>query len=646
MNCFFIISNKIKSFLTIVFIFTLAFLSCSNGITEMREDLLGEERVDTTEDTTEEPTLQVLDASSMGVNEKWKKLKEIVAAANSGDIITIKGEILATNSPENYDEIVIDKKLTIKGSGAGATINANCTVSTNKHRIFKIESGGDLTIEDITLTGGNNFNGGGVYVDSGGALTMNSGSTISGNTAERSSPTGPRGGGGVCLLGTLTMNSGSTISGNTTNGQGAGVVLKESSSTFIMNGGTIKGNTLTGAYSKCGGVYVTKGIFKMKGGAQVGTYSGGILTDNNTVFLRVNQKITIIDDLTANSVATIEPESYPSGSSSVIALGGSLTGGSPKNYSRFKVKDEAGGKKWNVDSHGRLRKLLAPPTTWAGLKEQLEDHNGPLEIALTGSITANTSTGTGKIVVTRTVTIKGPSGGCTLNADCKTTGIKHRIFSISTGGNLTIENLTLMGGNVADTGNYRGGAVLIGGGTFIMGSGSLITGNKADYGGAVYIGGGQFKMQSGEISGNFGENGGGVFVENGGTFTMTGGVVKGNKNKAENQNRSAVKIDYSSSHFQMAGAAQLGAHNFSGGLTDGNTVFLNPNCVIELLAPLHSSFSGTNPAATIELSNGDYNPGRRVLADNSYVGDAYKFKVKPWGGKNWRIDSSGKLIQQ
>ena len=91
----------------------------------------------------------------------WKVLKDTVEAAVSDEIITIKGEIKATNASGNSGEIVINKNLTIKGKTGAATdiLNANKdTGGKQKHRIFKVIRTGStsptLTLENLTLKGG------------------------------------------------------------------------------------------------------------------------------------------------------------------------------------------------------------------------------------------------------------------------------------------------------------------------------------------------------------------------------------------------------------------------------------------------------------------------------------------------------------
>ncbi|MDR1468225.1 MAG: hypothetical protein LBT00_02905 [Spirochaetaceae bacterium] len=189
----------------------------------------------------------------------------------------------------------------ICSNGGGVHVSAGGTFTMN---------GG--TISGNTISGGNKnirLGGSGAGVYTAGTFTMNGGS-ISDNTnkalwgdvdtAKTSEKRYGQGGGGgvfVSIGGKFTMKDG-TISGNTSNGSmnnnqlisrynGGGVYVcgslqtyddveygKSGSSEFIMEGGTISGNTANSG----GGVYVySVGVFTMKGGTISGNKATGDL---------------------------------------------------------------------------------------------------------------------------------------------------------------------------------------------------------------------------------------------------------------------------------------------------------------------------------------------------------------------------------
>lgn len=206
-----------------------------------------------------------IDASTLNENEKWKKLKKAVEDANADDIITIKGEIKATNDTDNYGEIIINKNLTIRGKSGKNTdiLNADTDGTGTTHRIFNVQIGKTLTLSGLTLknakapSGGN---GGGIFVASGGKVGL-SNCTIEGCKAG----TGGNGG-AIGSQGTVTI-TGSTLTGNSATDGGA--VYVTSGGTFTMHSGVISSNTVqsTAPKARGGGVFVSVGAtFTMKGG--------------------------------------------------------------------------------------------------------------------------------------------------------------------------------------------------------------------------------------------------------------------------------------------------------------------------------------------------------------------------------------------
>ena len=167
-------------------------------------------------------------------------------------------------------------------------------------------SGGIFTMYGGTIKDNEPYNtedvsGGGVSIGTSGTFIMNGG-TISGNTAGKN-------GGGVYDYGLFTMNGG-TISGNkiTQNTQygdfaGGGVyVYGASNKPFIMNGGTISNNTSVRAG---GGVYSSQKPFIMNGGTisgnTAGTNGGGMYNGANVT---LNGNVTI----TGNKSGTVDAQ--------------------------------------------------------------------------------------------------------------------------------------------------------------------------------------------------------------------------------------------------------------------------------------------------------------------------------------------------
>lgn len=211
-----------------------------------------------------------IDASVQHPHQVWKKLREAVANAAADDIITIKGEIKATNvgtlPNANWGKITIDKNLTIRGKNGKDIdiLNANTDGTGKTHRIFEVQNGATLILSGLTLKGGTaptGANGGGIFVVGGSKVEL-SNCTIEGCKAG----TGGNGG-AIGSQGTVTI-TGSTLTGNSATNGGA-VYVSGSGTKFTMHSGAISGNTVQSAGQKTsgGGVFVSLGTtFTMKGG--------------------------------------------------------------------------------------------------------------------------------------------------------------------------------------------------------------------------------------------------------------------------------------------------------------------------------------------------------------------------------------------
>lgn len=164
--------------------------------------------------------------------------------------------------------------------GANFTL-CDCNGSNQTHYYTVDETTGQYNFDGVTadtpdaqpvvggvITGGSsNYEGGGVYVSSGGTFTMQGG-TIGGS--EEGAGNSAISGGGVYFSGIKFTMSGGTISGNSAISYGGGVYF--SGTEFTMQGGTISGNSAT---TNGGGVYVNGGEVTISGG-----YLGGTIAKN------------------------------------------------------------------------------------------------------------------------------------------------------------------------------------------------------------------------------------------------------------------------------------------------------------------------------------------------------------------------------
>jgi len=186
-----------------------------------------------------------------------------------GDQAALRAAVNFTTSPRT---ITLTSDITLIGDSLLIPANANITL-TGSHdliaggafRVIYIEANASLTIDGITITGGNppgsdspGASGGGVL--NRGTLALQSG-TISDNEAWR--------GGGVQNWGTFAMWGG-LIDDNEARSNNGGGVANESGATFTMHNGTISNNEAVAF----GGGIQNAGTFVMNGGTISGNEAG------------------------------------------------------------------------------------------------------------------------------------------------------------------------------------------------------------------------------------------------------------------------------------------------------------------------------------------------------------------------------------
>ena len=265
-----------------------------------------------------------------------------VLAANSAKEVETAAELTSALADSSISRITlienidIGSTLTVKRT-VTLDLNGNVLKMTGSGSVIKVESGGNLTIQDSStatlhhftpggdglwgldetggseivyggvITGGNTPNGGGVYMETGGQLTMTGGNivgclselgggvyidglrgtsdqtvfTMTGGSITGCKATGTDGGGGVNVTkGTFIMKGGSIIACTVTDPVynssvcGGGVHIRNGGS-FTMSSGTIKDCRCIGSRSNGGGVYVGNGQFTMEGGSITGCKAVG-----------------------------------------------------------------------------------------------------------------------------------------------------------------------------------------------------------------------------------------------------------------------------------------------------------------------------------------------------------------------------------
>jgi len=242
--------------------------------------------------------------------------------------------------------------------------------------------------------------------------------------------------------------------------------------------------------------------------------------------------------------------------------------------------------------------------------------------SFTGTVTFNCG-GAATITVTSTQTI---SADTTINGGGVITlsgGNSVGVFSVNTGVNFTVQNLTIANGNngagsgggISNYGtltvtngtfagnsagaDFGGGGIFSDGGTLTV-TNSTFSGNSAGYYGAVEGGGGIFStggtvtITNSTFAGNSGGSGGGGGIGNlGGTVTITNSTFSANSGGGIDNFSGTVTVTNtivanSTSGGNCGGAVTDGGHNIDDGTTCG---FTGTGCT----STSGSSFCSTNP---------------------------------------------------
>ena len=583
----------------------------------------------------------------------WTEFKTAVAGAADGDVFFINGTIQAT-ADGNYGEIPITKKITIKsknGNPETTILDANkAGLGTHAHRIFTIKNGGELSLENLTLTNGKvsgTADGGAVQIENGGTLTM-SGCTIQHCESEGS-------GGGIYTAGTLTVNGG-MVGGE----DGAGNYAKHTGGgIFIWHGHctlkdvTIQGNTVASS-GRAAGVFLKQSdsaVLTIEGNTKIGTADDPA---SNSVYLdrQDSSKSACISAGILGTAAhiNVQPDNYLGQRDKPLVKGTTLSTQKPA----FKLVNQPSGEEWELranaaDSELVLNRAVLTITSgtgaWLRLKQAVEDAKDGDVITISGTIQAtkdevsldgidSPEPNSGEIEVTKHITIKGKSGTAATDVlDANSSSFvpgsvtnkpstAHRIFKV-TGSNaaLTLENLTLKNGKAAGTFGNTGGAA------------SLTEGSR-------------LRLKNVDIEHcEAAQNGGAISIEARCRADMEGGSIRLNT-VAAGGSGSGVLLN-TESVFNMSGSAQVAADNDVYLAKHDSDV--NKHAKITVIGALLQPF-----AAKITLHHTDYTAGRIVVQGCEASGetpyqlteaDIQKFTITPSENNKWTTQLKGNALE-
>lgn len=561
---------------------------------------------------------ETIDSSNGGT---WKKLKTAVENALSGDVILVTGEIKATNTSGNNGEISVPagKSVTIQKDGSAAIINAD-----NQSRIFKVTDGAELILDGVKLQNGKASGttedakcGGGVYVD----------------------------------CGKLTLINGASITSCSADSNGGGVYIKDNRATFTMSGAATvdTGNDV---------------------------YLGGTASNN--------AMITVTGALSNTPAATLTPSNYAEGTVVVKDSGYTLQN---SDIAKFPITAQISpsAQDWtteldNVGNQLKLKKKAGATgktinwndtNAWTKLKNEVENASGAAQIIINGTIKA-TASAKGEITVSRNVEIVGDTSN-PLRPPILDAGSKNRIFKVTGAGELTLQNLTLKGGNAKGSGDAdNGGGIFFDGGSGVFSNCTIESCSSNNFGGAIALKKSailEIKDNSHIKSCNAKNKGGGLYIVDGAAVSLINSYVEECHVTSNTSLGGGVWLESSIS--APASALDLSENSSITLCTagaHGGAVYMNSNTTLTMEENAKVTVSTENTDGKNEiyfqggeikvketLSAGDgqagritvYNPsdGKQVLTGDNLDTNCKKFTVTPNGSVNWYVGSNGKLTQ-
>lgn len=464
-------------------------------------------------------------------------LKDAIAQAEDGDVITVSGDITLT------DTIVIESKknITIKGSGKISADKALTTVETRKNTLFLINNS-TVTFNGLTLDGAKKNR---VIYSESSKLTLTGAKVINGCPGDKAN-INP--GGGIFLRGGSLTATDTDFIGNTpgTNDKlqqgdgdknGGAIYVGSVSTDITIEGGSFTKNSVP-AYGHGAAIYQNAGKLNIntdttKNNKTKFTENTGhkSLGDAGTQGVCIHTREEVTADIN-NVEATIVPGFNTGGF--LRSLGGTLT---IKN-SKFTIAPSKGeiGIAGGVISSQNSKMTIEKSNFKAGDGTRVVEAGGLIEIVGTGkfNLTGSTLEGAGAWWNAGKYTANTGGAisfydGSTVTANITDTTIKNIMadgngagIALSKGNghkssvNLTLKNTTIQNAAVYTFGaNSYGGCMYIGEGNTVKIEGGTISGQTTSN-----IAAGIYNMGDLEITG-------GAKVAGNTAYQMVGGIYHG-----------------------------------------------------------------------------------------------------------------------
>ncbi len=535
-------------------------------------------------------------------------LRQVIIDALTGETITFNAGLNGATILLGGTELATSKSLIIDAS----PLSRGITISGNQASRVLSMGGTNVTLNHLTITGGNTTgNGGGISYTTG-TLTMidctvsscNSGirgggifttgalnlvrSTISNNSATNI-------GGGICTDFPAVTLTNSTVAGNISANDGGGIfsfgALNLDSSTITGNqglrGGGISGqnstlqikNTIIAANSATNtstDVFLSAGTTTSQGGNLIGDNNGaaaqfpaGSPNINNDIVGTVGSKIAPLLSLLGNNGGKTQTLRPLPGSPAINAATTTVLATDQRAYPRVVgIKADIG----SVEAGPTVTVTNNLDAGAGSLRNAIDTAAADTSIVFAAGLSGGQITlSTGLLLVDSQLNIDASSlaDGVTISANNTS-----RVFEVATGTLAAMNSLTITQGSVA------AGAGLLNQGTLTINNSTF----TANGGGAISNLNGTLTLNNSTLSGNTTANNGAGILNNNAVLTLNHSTVSGN----------------------TAGLGGGGIYRTSGTVTLSNTIVAGNTAATD--ANVFGSFTGTN-----NLTSGD--PKLSALAD-------------------------------
>jgi CSLREA domain-containing protein len=368
-------------------------------------------------------------------------------------------------------------------------------------RIFHVHIG-FAEIDGFNIRGGHsNGYGGAVLIESTGVLTMN-------NDQVANSTSGTTGGGFV-NAGALTLNS-VTVSGNTANGFGGGIFNASTASLFIMNGGSVTGNSPYGIENE--GTATLNNV-SISNNTYYGLSNLGSSTLNNVTITGNRNGIYNYD---VTSVVVMNGGTISGNKNSYVG-GAGINSVGPLTLNYVNISDNStpvgtgnnGGGIWLANATSTLNGVTLDSNQAGDGGGGIFITGGAIVTMTNVIISHNTAANGGGVFL-------GPDTGLTAQANVNMAGVSITgnfadygagIYEQLASGSIELRGITLS----KNTATTNGGAIDLETGPLTIFN-STLSGNSATYyGGAIYQSVDVATMTNVTISGNSAAHGGGIW---------------------------------------------------------------------------------------------------------------------------------------